>query len=163
VSDANASNIRLGLNRDLIAGVALLIFCAVAYWLTTGFDEPPSMLSQNVPPTFFPRIVLTAIALMAALLVVSGWRRGGEPKSVRVRPAVWLTAATIVLAASLVGLIGTLPVLALVAVVLPLLWGERRWRRIAVLCIGLPVAVYLVFTVALDVRFPLGSLMTTLQ
>jgi putative tricarboxylic transport membrane protein len=163
MSDPNTSSRRSGLNRDVIAGIALLVFCGVTYWLTTGFDEPPSMLSQNVPPTFFPRLVLTAIALMAALLIVLGWRRGEQTRGPRVRPAVLLTAAVIVLATFLVGLIGTLATLSVVAFVLPLLWGERRWQWIILLCIGLPLAIYLVFTIALDVRFPLGSVMTAFR
>lgn len=43
--------------QDSYVGVTLLALCAIIYWLTTGFAEVPAILSQNVPPTFFPRLV----------------------------------------------------------------------------------------------------------
>jgi hypothetical protein len=46
----------------------------------------------------------------------------------------------------------------LVAVVLPIAWGERRLHIVGGLAFGLPAAVYVVFTLALGVRFPAGRL-----
>jgi len=53
---------------------------------------------------------------------------------------------------------GTLLTLFLVAVVLPIAWGERRPHIVGALAFGLPAAVYIVFTLALGVRFPAGHL-----
>lgn len=144
-------------HQDSLIGVCLIAFCAFVYWLTTGFDEVPAMLSQNVPPTFFPRLVLTIIALLSLTLVVSGLKRESEKKE-KIEPAVFVTAAIIAVAGMLLSYAGTLVTLFLVAVVLPVAWGERRVHLIGALAVCLPAAVYLIFSFALGIRFPAGRL-----
>ena len=119
------------------------------------------MLSQNVPPTFFPRLVLVIIAVLSAILLLTGLRRERDPKD-SVKPAVFVTAGIVVGTGILLTYIGTFPTLFAIAVVLPLAWGERRLHLIGALAVGLPVAVYLVFSVALGIRFPAGRLIEPL-
>ena len=145
-------------HHDTHVGVTLLVLCAVIYWLTTGFTEVPAMLSQNVPPTFFPRLVLSFVAILSVVLIFNGLGKSPEVK-VRIEPAVPMTAAIVVLAGVLAALLGTLPTLALIAIALPLAWGERRLRPIGILAIGLPASIYLIFSVALGIRFPPGQLL----
>ena len=145
-------------HHDTYVGVTLLALCAVIYWLTTGFTEVPAMLSQNVPPTFFPRLVLSFVAILSVVLIFNGLGKRPEV-NVRIEPAVLVTAAIVVLAGLLAGLLGTLPTLALIAIALPLAWGERRLRPIGILAIGLPASIYLIFSVALGIRFPPGQLL----
>ena len=145
-------------HHDTHVGVTLLALCAVIYWLTTGFTEVPAMLSQNVPPTFFPRLVLSFVAILSVVLIFNGLGKSPEVK-VRIEPAVPMTAAIVVLAGVLAALLGTLPTLALIAIALPLAWGERRLRPIGILAIGLPASIYLIFSVALGIRFPPGQLL----
>ena len=59
-------------HQNSIAGIILLGLCTIAYWLTTGFSEVPAMLSQNVPPTFFPRVVISIIAVLSMILLFTG-------------------------------------------------------------------------------------------
>ena len=145
-------------HHDTYVGVTLLALCAIIYWLTTGFTEVPAMLSQNVPPTFFPRLVLSFVAILSVVLIFNGLGKSPEVK-VRIEPAVPMTAAIVVLAGVLAALLGTLPTLALIAIALPLAWGERRLRPIGILAIGLPASIYLIFSVALGIRFPPGQLL----
>ncbi len=145
-------------HHDTHVGVTLLALCAIIYWLTTGFTEVPAMLSQNVPPTFFPRLVLSFVAILSVVLIFNGLGKSPEVK-VRIEPAVPMTAAIVVLAGVLAALLGTLPTLALIAIAIPLAWGERRLRPIGILAIGLPASIYLIFSVALGIRFPPGQLL----
>ncbi len=145
-------------HQDTYVGVALLAFCAVIYWLTTGFPEVPAILSQNVPPTFFPRLVIGLITLLSIVLIFNGLSKSAQV-NVRIKPVVLITAAIIVLAGVLVGLLGTLLTLALIAVAIPVAWGERRLRPLGILAVGLPAAIYLIFGLALGIRFPPGQLL----
>lgn len=144
-------------HQDCLIGVCLIAFCAFVFWLTAGFDEVPAMLSQNVPPTFFPRLVLAIIAALSGILVIQGLAKARE-RNERVAPAVFVTGALIAVAGVLLSFAGTFLTLFLVAVVLPLAWGERRAHLIVALALGVPVTVYLVFTLVLGVRFPAGRL-----
>lgn len=161
-------------DRDSLAGLAILGVCAVAWRLTVGFDEVPAILSQNVPPTFFPRLVIATAALLGGLLIAGGIRRravdladrstaGGPAVSgdkaggaALPPPVFWASAGLVAAAGVLIPLVGTLLTVGLVAIALPLLWGERRFRLVAALAVGLPGAIYAVFTLALGVRFPVG-------
>lgn len=146
-------------HRDAIAGIALLALSAVGFWLTTGFREVPAMLSQNVPPTFFPRLVLGLIAAGGIGLIAGGLRAPrAEPSPIR--PLVFVTAGLVVLLPFAIMLLGTLGTIFLVTLGLPLLWNERRLGFVVPLALGMPAAVYLVFTVALEVRFPAGLVAT---
>ena len=145
-------------HQDTVVGVVLLVVCAVVYWLTRGFVEVPAMLSQNVPPTFFPRLVLSLVALLSVALIFNGL--GKKPNiTARIEPAVLVTASIIVVAGVTVGFLGTLLTLAFIAIAIPLAWGERRLRPIGILALGLPAGIYLIFSVALGIRFPPGQLL----
>ena len=144
-------------HQDSLIGVFLIAFCAFVFWLTTGFDEVPPMLSQNVPPTFFPRLVLAIITLLSIALVAQGLRKARDVHET-VAPAVFATAAIIAATGVFLTFVGTFLTLFLVAIVLPVAWGERRWHLVAALAVCLPTAVYLLFTLALGVRFPVGRL-----
>lgn len=145
------------LHPDVLVGTALLALCAAVYWNTTTFPEVPAMLSQNVPPTFFPRLLLFVIAVLSLGLVASAWKRRREPGR-KLRAPVLVTAAILVLAVALVPRLGTLVTIFLVSIVLPLYWGERRVARIALLAVTLPLAIHLLFALGLGMRFPPGLL-----
>jgi putative tricarboxylic transport membrane protein len=144
-------------HQDSRIGVCLIAFCALMFWLTAGFDEVPPMLSQNVPPTFFPRLVLTIIVLLSLVLTLGSLKKPAEAKG-RIKPAVFVTAAIVIATGILLSYAGTFLTLFLVAVVLPLAWGERRVHLIGALAVGLPIGVYVLFSLALGVRFPIGRL-----
>lgn len=145
------------LNRDVVTGCALLLFCAVVFYATTTFRDVPPSLSQNVPPTFFPRVVLAALALLSLALVATSAQKRDEPRPALER-SVYVTAGIFAVAVALVPCVGMLGAVFAVSVVLPLYWGERSALRIAGLALGLPIAVYVLFVLALGMRFPRGVL-----
>ena len=145
------------LNEDTVAGLAMLLVSAAGFLLTFGFDEVPAILSQNIPPTFFPRVVLTTTALLSVLLLIRGLRTKG-PKKVPVPPIVFVTGGAIAIAVLLLRPLGVFPVIILACLVLPLLWGERRIRGVLLFAALTPAAIYIVFVHFLQLRFPPGIL-----
>jgi hypothetical protein len=143
---------------DTLVGIVLLAVCAIVFWLTMSFPEVPAMLSQNVPPTFFPRLVLGVIAVLSVGLIFNGLRATADLAE-PIERSVYVTAAIILFAGILVGILGTLLTLSLVALAIPFAWGERRIRSIGILAVTLPAGIYLVFSVALGIRFPSGLLL----
>lgn len=167
MTNAASQRNALTAHHDVFVGAVLLAFCAVAFGITTTFRRVPAILSQNVPPTFFPRLVLMILAGLSLVLIARGVKhsrmrlRGTEPSTERTEkrpPAVAMTAVINTIAVALVQPLGMLLTVFFITVLLPVSWGERRARRIAVLAVGLPLAIHLVFTVALGMRFPRGAL-----
>lgn len=78
------------LGRDGWAGLVILAFCAVLWWLTLGLKENPLV---PIGPAFYPRIVIAVTAVFAVLVVIGDAlaRRGGGvaanvPRSVAAKP-----------------------------------------------------------------------------
>lgn len=145
------------LPRDFVVGLVVLAFCAVAYWITLDFKEAPASVAQNVQPATFPRLVIGVLAaltgaLMAVSFVRDSRRAGPVPLMV---PATGAAMVAFVIAFDTLGFV---PAMALFCAGFPVLWGERRWLRIAAFALAFPAAVYLVFAVALDVHFEPGLL-----
>jgi hypothetical protein len=143
------------IHSDVPVGVVLLAFAALTYWLTTSFRSVPAMLSQNIPPTFFPRLVIGLIALLSLGLIARGVGRTPSRKT-PIGRKVLETAALIVLTPLAITIVGTWPTIVLVSFVLPALWHERRWRLMALLAVVLPAFIYGLFGLALGLRFPAG-------
>lgn len=146
---------------DLLLAALLLALCAWLYALTTRFEEVPDLFAQDVPPAFFPRLLLWLIALLTLLLPFERRLFGNGPQldKGRARPVGAMTLLTIALLGLLVLLIpllGTYLVLIGVCLLLPLLWGERRWRLIIPYALLFPTAVMLLFAQVLKVYFEPG-------
>ncbi|ESR25651.1 tripartite tricarboxylate transporter TctB family protein [Lutibaculum baratangense] len=147
---------------DLVLALVLLGICAILWWDTTTFPEIPASLAQNAPPTVFPRLMLGAIIIMALFLPFEHRMKpdGGEDidrgREEAPRPIVFLTGAVIIAVVFLTQWIGSLMAMVLVTAVIPWLWGERRYAAMALFAIGLPIAVWFVFTVLLEVNLVAG-------
>lgn len=147
---------------DLGVTAVLIAICAVLFWDTTRWPDVPPSLSQNAPPTLFPRMLLGVTVLMAlALPFERTWkRRHGKELSIggesRPKPVVFLTAALIILTVYLMPILGIFPVLVASMALMPLLWGERRYGAVALMAIGLPIAVTALFAFGLGINLGFG-------
>lgn len=150
------------LPRDLIIGLAILAFCAVAYWITLGFAEAPPALAQNVQPASFPRMVIGVIAALTVLMIAFGIGKPGNPRPLP-KISVFITAAMMVgfvIAFDVLGIIGAM---VLFSIAMPMMWGERRPIHLAAYAALFPAAIYSVFAVGLGVYFAPGLVGTLFQ
>lgn len=158
----DSSPLSLVHRTDLVIALVILAGCLELYGVTTTFEEVSELLAQNIPPEFFPRLVIYAIALLALLLPfehIVHKRRGkniDSGRSERIRRMPYLTGGLLVLVIFAMPYLGVLVTLAAICVLLPLLWGERRWKLIAGFAILFPLAVGLVFNKLLQVYFDGG-------
>lgn len=144
-------------HRFLGTGIVILSICSLLWWETTRFPEVPAVLSQNVSAAFFPRVLLATAAILACLQVLRSWRL--EPEKIKLPTSKTVASAVaIVLGVALLPTFGMLPVLFLMAIALPIILGERRWRPISIYALALPVVIWLVFTQLLQLRLPGGVL-----
>jgi len=147
---------------DLRVALFLLGGCAALFYLTTRFEAAPALLAQSLPATWFPRLLIGAIVVMSLLLpfehLLAPGRRArlDHERKARIEPRAVLTALLLCVIVVSVKLLGLFLAMVAVAVLLPLLWDERRWPRIVLFAALFPLAVTLVFTVGLKVYFEPG-------
>lgn len=147
---------------DVVVSAIVLIICGLLYWRTFYFDQVPASLAQNVQPAMFPRLVLICTMAFALLLPFEYHRklkRGidlDEERSTPLPMVTWLTAGLLVLLVAALPTLGALPALVLISLVLPLVWGERRWKILVPFVVVFPLAVLFLFEAVLEVTFPAG-------
>jgi hypothetical protein len=152
------------IGRDGWAGLVVLAFCAVLWWLTLGIRGNPLV---PIGPEFYPRIVIGFTAALATLLVVADLVAHRLRRSARPAPAARLNyplvAATF---AAFGGYVVALPWLGfrsatfLYVLVAAALLGRPRdaqgWAKLAVLAVVTTLVTYLVFERYLTVLLPRG-------
>lgn len=149
---------------DIFVTLVVLAICSFLYINTFWFDSVPSSLAQNVQPTTFPRLVLIVIMLIALFLPFEHRQKIGrgidldEDRAERPDPIVWITSAALVVFVLALPWLGAMPALVLIAVAMPIMWGERRWKILVPYAALFPLAVYLLFSQLLRVNFPRGLL-----
>lgn len=134
-------------------GGAIIAFCLAAIWLSLSFDKMPPILKRGIQPSDFPQMVCVAIILMTVYMF---WR---DPVTV-VEPMGSKTRGTIVLMFLFVLLtqLDLFLALALFAAALSIYWGERSFKRIAIVGLIVPVTVFFLFDQVFKIRFPRGLL-----
>jgi putative tricarboxylic transport membrane protein len=147
---------------DLWLALLILTGCAALYYATTRFEEISPLMAQNIPPEFFPRMLIWTIVALTLFLPIEhrflekGRKGLDKDRSVRISPMTFMTAGLLcaVVASALV--VGTLISMVMVCVLLPLLWGERRPKVLISFAILFPGAVTLLFSQVLKVYFEPG-------
>jgi putative tricarboxylic transport membrane protein len=143
---------------DLVGGIGLVLFAG--FYFERSFVISTGLASDRLGPTFFPRVLASVLALLAAVLIVRALRNRTDP-----------TPLAPVRTARLFGVLGLTVVWALLLpragflLVTPLLLGSimwtmglRRWRGLIGVSLGMTLVLYLVFVRALKVLLPMGPL-----
>ena len=138
---------------DVAVALVILAVCAVLYAITVTFDSAPPSLSRGMQPRVFPQLVLGLIALLALIILVQA-----KPVDTRSSGTDWrtvvLTALACIGCVVIFEHVGVIITLFLFAVVLPLLWGERRVVPVVIYAAIFTLLVWALFRGVLGVYFP---------
>lgn len=140
------------LERWLVPAV-IVAFCAAVWWITTGFERMPPILKRGIQPSDFPQLVAALIVFLTILTTIFDPVR----VSARIPARTWASMALMALFV-LVSLLDFFLALAVFAVSLALVWGERRPRNLVIVGVIVPVGVFLLFDLVFRIRFPRGLL-----
>ena len=147
---------------DLGLSIFILIGCGFLYWVTTGFEEVADLFAQDVPPEFFPRLLIWTIVVLALLMPFEHLflkKKGTSLKKERekrIKPMAFVTAALLCAVVASIQWLGTALSLVFVCFGLPILWGERRLAVLVPFAIVLPGVVTVLFSYILGVHFEPG-------
>lgn len=149
---------------DLGVAAIILAFCGFLFYETTTFEEVSNLFAQDIPPQFFPRLVLyfiVALTLWLPFEHISHKKRGENIDSERakkIRPMPYYTALLLVGIVFAMPWLGTMLCMVAACLLLPILWGERRWKLIVPFAIVFPAVATFIFNRVLLVYFQPGPL-----
>ncbi len=147
---------------DAVLALVLILASGFLYLQTSGFDKPALFLGDNVLPEEFPRMLLWIIGGLALLLPFEHLlERKRHPliRKSRSRPVGRTTWATIVLLIVILAFapaLGTILTILISSLVLPILWGERRWLIVIGYSIIFTALITYLFAGVLSVYFEPG-------
>jgi putative tricarboxylic transport membrane protein len=155
------------LSRDGIAGLTCL---AISIWLLVLTLALPPAVMVPIGPAFYPRIVLSLMALLSAMLLgsdlLAARRRraaAGAPPAAAGHPNYTLVLATFVLFGIYIALLPELgfrlsSFLFVAALQATLEWPTswKHWVRVLAVALGTTVVCYLAFEDYLSVLLPRG-------
>ncbi|NIS63400.1 MAG: hypothetical protein GTO13_22740 [Proteobacteria bacterium] len=149
---------------DSILAAIILAVCGVLAYVTTRFEKVPDIVSQNIPPEWFPRLVLWVIAILTVIIPFEHLflekGKGGldEDRRARIKPISIYSAVLLCCVVALMPWLGTSLAMVFVCVLLPMLWGESRIKVILPFAIIFAGLVTLLFTKVLGLYFEPGVL-----
>ena len=132
---------------------ATIVFCLVAYWLSTQFDRVPPILLRGMQPEDFPQMVLLLIIALSVLVIIFDKPTEHEP----IGPNVWTSVGLFVVFA-LLAQIDLFLGLGVFAGALAYAWGERRIWGLGLVSLVSPALIFLLFDMVFKIRFPRGLL-----
>lgn len=154
------------LNKDLVAGIALILFSLWVIWEAQEFALAAKRF-RGVSPALFPTMLAIGIILLACVMIVRGLRKGRDwqftfdfshPNSTI---ALGLVAGTALYALVLefLGFLMATTVYTLIFI----LWmrGAKPLRALIISCVAVG-AIYFVFHTLMFVPFPSGEIFSLL-
>lgn len=144
---------------DLAIALIILAVCAWLYYLTTKFEKVSDLFAQDVPPEFFPRLLLWIIVFLTLVLPIEhrlhklGRKGLDKGRQQPIKPMTFLTIALLTLILLLMPLLGTYLCLIVACVLMPMLWGERRLHLIIPYALIFSTLVMLLFAQVLQIYF----------
>jgi putative tricarboxylic transport membrane protein len=141
---------------DIISSLLVIPICLYVFYESGRWPILPDMGS----PAWIPRGVAFLLLVSAAILLVNALRGEALTLPSRLEGAdrarvLWvavLTGAYVVFVERVGFIAASVPYMFGFALVL----GERRWMRLALFAVVVPVATYLLFDTALNVPLPRG-------
>jgi len=130
-----------------------IIFCLVAYWLSTQFDRVPPIFVRGMQPEDFPQMVLILIMALSVLVMIFDKPVEHAPVGLN----AWVSMGLFVVFA-LLAQIDLFIGLSVFAGSLAYAWGERRAWRIGLVSVISPALIFLLFDQVFRIRFPRGVL-----
>ena len=149
--------------KDFWAGAAFLSLgvALVFILIPFGVDEPRRVQFAALSPSYYPRFVAIAMALIGLVVVARAALAnsdGGDLDRVPAGGALKVCAVLLILFATayLLPLLGFVLASALALVVMMLIAGERNALTIGLVAVLLPLALYLFFTKLAKIPIPGG-------
>lgn len=136
----------------LVVGLFSAIIIALALNLDTS---PPMIVGDSMQPRVFPIFLMLLNLFLTAILFMQ-YRKSPPSPPEKERIATWGTMLLMVPFYLLATYVDLFIAIAVVIFAMSLLWGEKRWWVALLTAVITPTALFLLFDMALRIRFPRG-------
>lgn len=154
------------LNKDIVAGIALILFSLWVIWEAQEFALAAKRF-RGISPALFPSMLAIGIILLACVMIVRGLRKGRDwqftfdirhPNSY-IALGLVVGTALYALALEFLGFLMATTLYALIFIV----WmkGAKPLRALIISCVAVG-AIYFVFHTLMFVPFPKGEIFSLL-
>lgn len=141
---------------DILAGLLIAPVCLYVFY-ESGTWPIPALLGN---PLLIPRLVAGCLLVAAGTLVVRALAGRALPLASRLEGSdLWRVFTAVILTAGyvlLVERVGFIGTTCLFLLLFGLVLGERRWPRLILFAVAVPIAVYVLFDNILNVPLPRG-------
>lgn len=150
------------LNKDIVAGLALILFSLWVIWEAQEFAAAAKRF-RGISPALFPSILAGAIILLACVMIVRGLRKGRNWQftfDFR-HPNAWIALGLVAgtaLYGSTLEFLGFLPATILYALIF-IVWlkGAKPLKALIISFVSVGI-IYFVFHTLMFVPFPRGEI-----
>lgn len=139
----------------MVPGIIMAFSCAVIVASLQLDVSPPMIVGHSLQPRVFPILLMAVNLVLAAILVVQNRLKPPRPVP-PVSLQTWGSMLLFVVFYPLTVYLDMLIAMAVVMLAMCLLWGERRIHVAGLVALVTPVLIFVVFDMALSVRFPRG-------
>jgi putative tricarboxylic transport membrane protein len=150
------------LNKDIVAGIALILFSIFVIRAAREFAAAAARF-RGISPALFPTILAVGIILLACIMIVRGLRRGRNWEfTFNFRHPNSFIALGLVVATAIYGLtlefLGFLLATTLYTLIF-IIWmkGAKPFQALIISCVAIG-AIYFVFHTLMFVPFPQGEI-----
>ena len=142
-------------HSDIWVAVAIFVFCAIAFALTTRFDEIPATLAQGMQAAAFPQLVIGVIVVLTLVMM---WlsRTRADPAREKIPPIFYQTGVFLLGFMAVLYAAGFMVATPFAIIGMGRLWGERRWWLLALVGVCLAVGLRILFVNGFGVQLPRG-------
>jgi hypothetical protein len=140
-------------HSDMWVAATILLFCAIAFAVTTTFDEIPATLAQGMQAAVFPQLVIGVLAILTGVMV---WisRTRADPVREKVPRIFYQTCLFVFSFMAVLYAAGLLAATPFAVMGLGRLWGERRWGLLILVGVCLAVGLRILFVNGFGVQLP---------
>ncbi len=144
---------------DQIGGIILGIFSLLLYFVIIPLEVGDTS-KFGVSPRFLPQILALLLMFLSICQVISGYKKRGQEdqKIYTINPnelkLILKSLGVFIIYIIALNITGYLITTVVALAVFMFLYGQRNIKRIVLVSVGIPIAIYLFFTKALTMVLP---------
>ena len=146
---------------DCISGAGVTAIAVLVYYEASKFPEAAKGLGAGG----FPRFIAVCLGIFGILLMITSylkWKKNKEQEkkvlTLNGLIGAAMIAVTFWMYIILVRPLGYIAATSLFSAILMIIYGERKWIRLIVVCVGFSVIAFFLFRNVFYVMLPVGNL-----